>query len=80
MQETEQDFLKTVMAKYSPEQIALALIRLQNTSQPAPEELLDAPAPRERGERGERGDRVKKADRVEFENGAWGQPVHRAQT
>ncbi|WP_051609781.1 DEAD/DEAH box helicase [Terasakiella pusilla] len=71
VQETEKDFLQTVMAKYSPEQIALALIRLQNTSQPAPEELLDAPAPRERGERGERSDRANKADRVDFENGAW---------
>ncbi len=62
--ESETDFLQQVTEKYSPEQIALALIRLQNSDQPVPEELLDAPQGKDR-------DRPEKGPRVDFENGAW---------
>lgn len=64
IEENEKDFLQDVMAKFSPEQIALALIRLQNTEQPVPEELLDAPQGKDR-------ERPEKGPRVDFENGVW---------
>jgi ATP-dependent RNA helicase DeaD len=64
IEETEKDFLQQVVGKFSPEQIALALIRMQNNDQPAPEELLDAPQGKDR-------ERAEKAPRVDFQNGVW---------
>jgi ATP-dependent RNA helicase DeaD len=65
-EESEQAFVQQVMEKFSPEQIALALVRLQNTGQPVPEELLDAPQGRDG-----KSERAEKGPRVDFANGVW---------
>ncbi|MDV7338926.1 DEAD/DEAH box helicase [Terasakiella sp. A23] len=64
IQESEQAFVTELMEKFTPEQIAARLIRLQTEKLPAPEELLDRPEPKER-------DRKEKAVRVDFEDGVW---------
>lgn len=65
IKEDEQAFVEELMTKFQPEQIALALMRLQNNGQPAPEELLDAPMGKAGRERPEKG------PRVDFKNGVW---------
>jgi ATP-dependent RNA helicase DeaD len=42
IQENEKASIDDLMTRYAPEQIAAALMRLNNTQKPAPEELLDA--------------------------------------
>lgn len=66
IKDDEKPFVEELMAKFSAEQIAVALMRLQNNGQPAAEELLDAPVGRDR----ER-DRPEKGPRVDFANGVW---------
>lgn len=51
MKDTEDSFVKELLLRYSPEQIATALVRQHRSNQPAPEELLDAPAEPQRKQR-----------------------------
>lgn len=44
IKEEEKESIQELIARYTPEQVAAALIRLHNTQKPAPEELLDAPS------------------------------------
>lgn len=66
IKEDEKPFVEELMAKFSAEQIAAALMRLQNNGQPVAEELLDAPVGRDRDR-----DRPEKGPRVDFANGVW---------
>lgn len=43
VKEEEQAFIKELLEKHGPEQIAAALIRTQSAGRPAPEELIDRP-------------------------------------
>ncbi|WP_027231351.1 DEAD/DEAH box helicase [Phyllobacterium sp. UNC302MFCol5.2] len=81
--EDEADFVRELLEKHSPEQIAAAYLRQQMAARPAPEELSSTPSHvlepmrkgsrfDERPERGERADRgVRSARNTEFESGAW---------
>ncbi|MBL4640136.1 MAG: DEAD/DEAH box helicase [Kordiimonadaceae bacterium] len=72
----ERPFVDELMGRHKAEFLAAALVRLQQSGQPAPEELSDAGPERgprqgrDRGERGERGDRPEKK-RQDFSNGQW---------
>jgi ATP-dependent RNA helicase DeaD len=59
--EEEQPVIDELLERFTPTQIAAALLRVHNTRKPAPEEMLDA-APQERPVRG---------DRSAFENSVW---------
>ncbi|MRG55170.1 DEAD/DEAH box helicase [Phyllobacterium sp. SYP-B3895] len=81
--EDEADFVRELLEKHSPEQIAAAYLRQQMAARPAPEELSSTPShvlePMRKGsrfdehpERGERADRgTRSARNTEFESGAW---------
>lgn len=81
--EDETDFVRELLEKHSPEQIAAAYLRQQMAARPAPEELSSTPShvlePMRKGdrfdERPERGDRADRGARsarnTEFESGAW---------
>ncbi|UGY09680.1 DEAD/DEAH box helicase [Phyllobacterium pellucidum] len=81
--EDEADFVRELLEKHSPEQIAAAYLRQQMAARPAPEELSSTPSHvlepmrkgsrfDERPERGERSDRgTRSARNTEFESGAW---------
>ncbi len=61
VRDDEKPAIEELLARYAPEQIAAALMRLQNAQKPAPEELLDAvPAANHQ-----------KADRNDFKNSVW---------
>lgn len=61
VKETEKAAIAELLARYAPEQIAAALMRLHNAKNPAPEELLDtAPAAEH-----------KKMSRADFNNSVW---------
>lgn len=62
VKEEEQAFVQELLARHGAEQVAAAIIRQHQASQPAPEELLDTgPAPSERPQK----------QRSDFENGRW---------
>lgn len=44
IKEEEKEAVQELIARFTPEQVAAALMRLHNTQKPAPEELLDAPS------------------------------------
>jgi len=61
VKDTERSAIAELLARYQPEQIAAALMRLHNAQKPAPEELLDtAPAVDH-----------KKVSRDDFNNSVW---------
>jgi ATP-dependent RNA helicase DeaD len=62
IKEEEQPFVQELLAKYGPEQIAAALIRMHNTQNPAPEELIDASSSSFAG---------KQKERETFTKGIW---------
>jgi len=66
--EAETPHVQELLKHHSPEQIAAALVRLQQTGQPAPEELTDTGSQYENG-RGQR-ERQPKA-RQDFSDGVW---------
>ena len=57
--DAESDFVKELLSRYKPEQVAAALVRIHQTKNPAPEELFDMPVEAE----------TKKRDY--FEGGVW---------
>lgn len=61
VKDDEQPAIKELLARYTPEQIAAALVRLHNAQKPAPEELLDAAPVAE----------SKKGNREDFKNSVW---------
>ncbi|MCW8915486.1 MAG: DEAD/DEAH box helicase [Magnetovibrio sp.] len=76
LNDTEITDAQELLKKFSPEQMAVAFLRLHRAGQPAAEELIDrGPTPRDdrenRGDRGDRGDRGSKGNRSDFEDGVW---------
>lgn len=82
--ENERGLTDALLAKFSPEQLATAFVRLTKAKQSAPEELqaaVDEPRRRERGDRPRRDfddgppsgrrDRARGAPQPRFENNAW---------
>ncbi|WP_274627987.1 DEAD/DEAH box helicase [Arvimicrobium flavum] len=74
--EDELALVGELMKMHSAENIAAAYLRLQLAARPAPEELLDAPAFPERGQREPRGERKERGDaapreRSDFTDGVW---------
>ncbi len=63
----EQGFVEELLSRHSPEQVAAAFARIYRAGHSAPEELMDAPPPREGRERGER----KQSRREDFTGGVW---------
>jgi len=61
IRQEEQDFVQELMARYSAEQVAAALVRLYRGKQSAPEELLDVAPPSE----------SKKKHREDFGESTW---------
>lgn len=59
--DNEKAAIEELLARYRPEQVAAALLRLHNAQKPAPEELLDAAPEAE----------PKKASRSDFKNSVW---------
>jgi len=74
--EDERALVGQLMAMHSAEHIAAAYLRLQLAARPAPEDLIEAPAPSERGRREPRGERPERGDaapreRSDFADGIW---------
>ncbi|MCZ4282555.1 DEAD/DEAH box helicase [Kiloniella laminariae] len=76
VKEDELAFVQELLSRYSAEQVAAALVRLNHAGLPAPEELLDTPEPRQaregrdrsdRGERSSSNDRGNRQDRRDRE-------------
>ncbi len=61
VKEEEKSLVGELLARYTPEQVAAALIRLHNAQKPAPEELLDAAPAADH----------KKVPREDFKNSVW---------
>jgi ATP-dependent RNA helicase DeaD len=80
----EKDLATALLAKFGPEQMAAAFIRLQREGRSAPEDIQIAPEDTGRRDRGDRGDRGPREDRFpreersrsrkqepDFDNGQW---------
>ena len=74
VKDDERDFVSELLSRHGPEQVAAAFARLYRANHSAPEELLDAPPPREgrqSRDRGDRSDRPPQTRREDFANGVW---------
>ncbi len=74
--ETEAAFVADLLARVTPEQLAAAYLRQQNSNRPAPEEISDTHVPAARPDRGERGDgpafeRPARTERADMTGSRW---------
>ncbi|WP_020593970.1 DEAD/DEAH box helicase [Kiloniella laminariae] len=63
VKDDELAFVQELLSRYSAEQVAAALVRLNHAGLPAPEELLDTPEPHQGRDRSERGERSSSNER-----------------
>ena len=71
VRDDEQDFVKELLSRHDPEQVAAAFARLYRADHSAPEELLDAPPPRNNRDGRDGRERPQQTRREDFTGGVW---------
>ncbi|WP_275783704.1 DEAD/DEAH box helicase [Pararhizobium gei] len=72
IREEEQDFVRQLLAKHGPEQLAAAFVRLSRAGRSAPEDLMDTPSFTPSTDRGDRPERSEpRTPRGDFGDSVW---------